>query len=165
MGNGTFYLHFPDKRALFLAFVDEANTELRQEMARRIDGVRGFGPRLHASLEAVFDHGERHPGELRVCFTDTSWIHPATQGDATRPTPRGRLVELLAEGLRQAERRGEIRDDYDLLLVAEAVVAMVQQAATHWSRCAGDREPLLRNLVLFCTRALERPGAPNEEGS
>src|SRR5579871_4806864 len=28
VGHGTFYLHFPDKRACFLAFVDEAREEL-----------------------------------------------------------------------------------------------------------------------------------------
>src|ERR1700689_4924154 len=28
LGHGTFYLHFPDKRACFLAFVEDARTEL-----------------------------------------------------------------------------------------------------------------------------------------
>ena len=165
VGNGTFYLHFPDKRALFLAFVDEANAELREEMARRVDGVRGFGPRLYAALDAVFDYGERHPGVIGACFADTAWIDPVAADGAAQPTLRGRLVELLAEGLRQAQRRGEIRDDYDLLLVSHAVVGMVQQAATYWGRRGGDREALLRNLVSFCTRALERSGAATEEGS
>src|SRR5580698_8486748 len=28
LGHGTFYLHFPDKRACFLSFVDDARNEL-----------------------------------------------------------------------------------------------------------------------------------------
>src|SRR5580698_6226996 len=28
LGHGTFYLHYPDKRACFLAFVEEARTEM-----------------------------------------------------------------------------------------------------------------------------------------
>src|SRR3954449_3027487 len=45
LGHGTFYLHFPDKRACFLAFVEEARAELDAYVQARV-------PR-DASLEAL----------------------------------------------------------------------------------------------------------------
>src|SRR6202451_2567152 len=33
LGHGTFYLHYPDKRACFLAFVEEARQELDVHLA------------------------------------------------------------------------------------------------------------------------------------
>src|SRR5580698_2683350 len=39
LGHGTFYLHFPDKRACFLDFVDDARNELDDYVsARRAPG-------------------------------------------------------------------------------------------------------------------------------
>src|SRR5579871_5864472 len=35
LGHGTFYLHYPDKKACFLAFVDDAREELHEYMMAR----------------------------------------------------------------------------------------------------------------------------------
>src|ERR1700743_1673287 len=35
LGHGTFYLHYPDKRACFLAFVDDAREELDEYLRER----------------------------------------------------------------------------------------------------------------------------------
>src|SRR5216117_3228027 len=35
LGHGTFYLHYPDKKACFLAFVDDAREELHEFMLAR----------------------------------------------------------------------------------------------------------------------------------
>src|ERR1700728_1287396 len=36
LGHGTFYLHFPDKRACFLAFVEDARKELDAFLRARV---------------------------------------------------------------------------------------------------------------------------------
>src|SRR5438874_12523430 len=36
LGHGTFYLHFPDKRACFLAFVEDARAELDAYVRARV---------------------------------------------------------------------------------------------------------------------------------
>src|SRR5271170_7242023 len=38
LGHGTFYLHFPDKRACFLSFVEEARQELDAHVRTRAEG-------------------------------------------------------------------------------------------------------------------------------
>ncbi|HTO05983.1 MAG TPA: helix-turn-helix domain-containing protein, partial [Myxococcota bacterium] len=49
---GTFYVHFPDKRAAFLAFTEAAAHELMERVRERAADARDFESRLHASLEA-----------------------------------------------------------------------------------------------------------------
>ena len=41
LGHGTFYLHYPDKRACFLSFVEDARQELDAHLrARRLPAAR-----------------------------------------------------------------------------------------------------------------------------
>src|ERR1700689_5929988 len=49
LGHGTFYLHYPDKRACFLAFVEEA----REEMDVHVRGARSPGPSLEQATAAT----------------------------------------------------------------------------------------------------------------
>ena len=53
LGHGTFYLHYPDKRACFLSFVEDARQELDAHLrTRRQPG---------ATLEAAYrHHAQRH---------------------------------------------------------------------------------------------------------
>src|SRR6201998_3815351 len=64
LGHGTFYLHYPDKRACFLAFVEEA----REEMDVHVRGARNPGQSLEqaiaATLEAIYEYSDSHPGVL-----------------------------------------------------------------------------------------------------
>src|SRR5471030_711648 len=70
LGHGTFYLHYPDKRACFLAFVEEA----RQELNVQLSTVRKPGLTLEqligATLNAIYDYSDSHPGVLRAAMTD-----------------------------------------------------------------------------------------------
>src|ERR1700759_4771953 len=74
LGHGTFYLHYPDKRACFLAFVEEA----REEMDGHIRGGRQPGPSLEqaiaATLDAIYEYSDSHPGVLRAAMTDAAVI-------------------------------------------------------------------------------------------
>src|SRR5215475_12024811 len=51
LGHGTFYLHYPDKRACFLAFVEEA----REEMDIHIRGARNPSQSLEQAIAATLD--------------------------------------------------------------------------------------------------------------
>src|SRR5271166_5094372 len=42
LGHGTFYLHFPDKRACFLAFVEDARQELDAHVRARVGEHRSL---------------------------------------------------------------------------------------------------------------------------
>src|SRR6201995_3684351 len=74
LGHGTFYLHYPDKRACFLAFVDEAREELDVYLRlRRVPGAT-LQERIGAAIAAIYDYSGSHPGVLRAAMTDESVI-------------------------------------------------------------------------------------------
>src|ERR1700744_3839500 len=74
LGHGTFYLHYPDKRACFLAFVEEAREELDEYLRQRVTPGQTIEQTLAGMLNAVFDYGESHPGVLGAAMTDESVI-------------------------------------------------------------------------------------------
>ena len=65
LGHGTFYLHYPDKRACFLSFVDDARQELDAHLRDRRRGAT-LEQRIAATLEAMYEYADRHPGVLRA---------------------------------------------------------------------------------------------------
>ena len=161
VANGTFYLHFVDKRAVFSAFSDQVGAEVQALARERLAGVEGFEARLRAKLEAVLDYAAASPGVLAVAFTDSAVISPAAPAATSL---RLRLGELMARALRQAIQRGEIRGDYDVELVARGIVGLIEHAIAYWSASGGlDREALIANVTSFCTRALVCPAASKQE--
>src|SRR5580692_1551934 len=61
LGHGTFYLHYPDKRACFLAFVEEAREEMDLHLhARRAPGAT-LEQRIAANLTAIYEYADSHP--------------------------------------------------------------------------------------------------------
>src|SRR5579864_4866267 len=62
LGHGTFYLHFPDKRACFLAFVEEAREELDAHIRERVDENLSLEEMIGATLHAIFAYAHDHPG-------------------------------------------------------------------------------------------------------
>src|SRR5215467_16332538 len=64
LGHGTFYLHFPDKRACFLAFVEDARTELDAYLRSRVAHDTSLEKFLATMLHAIYEYSETHPGVL-----------------------------------------------------------------------------------------------------
>src|ERR1700712_2921697 len=56
LGHGTFYLHYPDKKACFLAFVDEARDELHEFMNTRQPAEKSLEATIAANLKAIYDY-------------------------------------------------------------------------------------------------------------
>ena len=151
---GTFYVHFPDKRAAFLAFTEAAAHELMERVRARVADARGFEARLHGSLEAILDFSEESPGVLAAAFADEAVLAASTSRGASL---RDRLAQSLAKGLRDGMRARELRRDYDPTVIAYAIVGLLQQGLRYGSHTRVSRETLLSNLVRFCARALVEP--------
>jgi AcrR family transcriptional regulator len=151
---GTFYVHFPDKRAAFLAFTEAAAHELMERVRERVAEARGFEARLRGSLEAIIGFSDESPGVLAAAFADEAVLAAATSGGASL---RDRLAQSLAKGLRDGMRARELRRDYDPTVIAYAIVGLLQQGLRYGSHTRVSRETLLDNLVRFCARALLEP--------
>lgn len=154
---GTFYVHFPDKRAAFLAFTEAAAHELMEQVRTRVGEAADFEGGLHGSLEAILAFSEKNPGVLAAAFADEAVLAASTSAGASL---RDRLAQSLAKGLRDGMRKRELRRDYDPSVIAYAIVGLLQQGLRYGSHTRISREALLSNLVRFCARALvEPPGA------
>lgn len=154
---GTFYVHFPDKRAAFLAVTEHAAAELMERVRARAAGEPGFEGRLLASLEALLAYSDEHPGVLSACFADATLISAGLPAGASL---RERFARNLAAGLREGMARGEIHPDYDADVIAAGMVGLIQHALVY-GRERADRPRLLENVTRFCARSLVRgPTAP-----
>src|ERR1700733_6288495 len=70
LGHGTFYLHYPDKRACFLGFVEEARLELDEHVrTRRVPGA-SLEQSISTTLTAIYEYCDSHPGVMRAAMAD-----------------------------------------------------------------------------------------------
>jgi AcrR family transcriptional regulator len=159
VGHGTFYLHFADKRACFLAFAEEARRELERFMQPRLAAVEGVEGQIRTLLIAVLDYAEAHPGVLKAAMTDLSVI---AAEDAPEEMLADRWAAAWAQHLKAGAARGAIHADYDPGVIGHAVIGLIQGATRHRKQL--DREALIDNVTRFLVRALVPPGADAAQG-
>ena len=151
LGHGTFYLHYPDKRACFLAFVEEA----RQEMDVCLRQARRPGECLEqaiaATLNAIYDYSDAHPGVLRAAMTDASVIDAGGGPDVPLIARWG---EEWGEIIRGAAAAGTACNSYNAGIIGQAVAGARHQAALESARSQQCRMALADNLTRFLVRAL-----------
>lgn len=151
LGHGTFYLHYPDKRACFLAFVEEA----REEMDVHIRSARNAGQSLEeaiaATLDAIYEYSDSHPGVLRAAMTDAAMID--TGGGPDVPLT-ARWGEEWGAIIRGAADEGRACASYNAGIIGQAVAGALHQAALECAKAQQCRKMLADNLTRFLLRAL-----------
>lgn len=152
LGHGTFYLHYPDKRACFLAFVDDARAELDEYLrARRLPG-QSLEEMIAGALHAIFEYSESHPGVLNAAMTDEAIID--AEGVAAKP-----LLDRWGEDwgiiLSELARDGRAVEGYDTEIAGQAILGAIHQTASEGARSGRDREDVVKNLTRFLVRALK----------
>ena len=152
LGHGTFYLHYPDKRACFLSFVEDARLELDGHLQNYRAGNQTLEQRIAATLSAICEYADNHPGVLRAAMTDAAMIDAG--GEEAQPL----LMQWgreWAEMIRAAAQDGSACSTYDADIIGQAIAGALHQTgreAQHAGRC---REALVANLTRFLTRALK----------
>jgi AcrR family transcriptional regulator len=151
LGHGTFYLHYPDKRACFLAFVDDAREELDEYLrVRRLPG-QSLEEMIASALHAIFEYSEIHPGVLNAAMTDEAIID--AEGVAAKP-----LLDRWGEGwgfvVSELSRDGRAVKGYDTAIVGQAILGAIHQTASEGARSGRNREAVVKNLTRFLVRAL-----------
>jgi AcrR family transcriptional regulator len=152
LGHGTFYLHYPDKRACFLAFVEDARQELDDHVhARRVDGAT-LEQRIATTLNAMYDYSDSHPGVLRAALTDEQMID--AEGVAVRPLLM-QWGDEWAQMIRAAADEGSACSSYDAQIIGQAIVGALHQTGREAHGASRCRQALVENLTRFLTRALK----------
>ena len=151
LGHGTFYLHYPDKRACFLAFVDDARAELDEFLrARRAPG-QTLEQMIATALHAIFEYSETHPGVLNAAMTDEAIID--AEGVAAKPL-LDRWGDDWATILREAAQIGRATKEFNADIAGQAILGAIHQTASEGARSGRDREDVVKNLTRFLVRAL-----------
>jgi AcrR family transcriptional regulator len=151
VGHGTFYLHFPDKRACFLDFVDDARNELDEYVSARRKPGQSLEEMIANALHAIYEYSASHPGVLNAAMTDEAIID--AEGVAAKPLLQ-RWGEDWAHMVREAEAHGRVAKNYDLDIIGQAILGAIHQTASEGSRSARDPEAIVKNLTRFLVRAL-----------
>jgi AcrR family transcriptional regulator len=151
LGHGTFYLHYPDKRACFLSFVEDARQELDAHLRTRRQPGATLEQRIATMLTSMYDFSDRHPGLLRAALTDECVID--AEGAQARPLVM-QWGDEWAEMIRQAVREGKANRSYNVEIIGQAIVGALDQTGREAQRSGRCREELVKNLTSFLSRAL-----------
>src|SRR5665213_2662711 len=152
LGHGTFYLHYPDKRACFLSFVADAREELDDHVRARRMLDASLEQRIATTLTAIYEYADNHPGVLRAAMTDRMVI------DAEGVEARSLLAQWGAEWadlVRDGARDGSACASYDADIIGQAIVGALHQASRESHRAQRCRTALVENLTRFLIRALK----------
>jgi len=152
LGHGTFYLHYPDKRACFLSFVEDARLELDAHVGANRHPGQTLEQRISATLHAIYDYSDSHPGVLRAAMTDEAVI------DAEGVEVRSLLTQWGAEWadmVREAARDGSACRSFDAGIIGQAIVGALHQTSREAHRTGRSRAALVENLTRFLIRALK----------
>jgi len=152
LGHGTFYLHFPDKRACFLSFVEEARHELDAYVRTRLEQNASLESLIANTLNGIYDYAQSHPGVLNAAMTDEAVID--AEGVQAVPLLQ-RWGSDWAETVRLIAKSGRAAEDYDAEVVGQAIVGAIHQAAREGFRSSRSRDEVIRNLTRFLVRALK----------
>lgn len=150
VATGTFYLHFANKGAAFLAFAEQVQQQLVGEYEANLLGIVGLRDRLSVILRTLADFSARYPGVLAVAFSDPVTIAP--------DEPRAwQMYDRLGELVRVALGGDRAVEGFDLALVSHALCGFVGSASVYAARRGVPLETLVGNVVGFIERALVDP--------
>jgi AcrR family transcriptional regulator len=152
LGHGTFYLHYPDKRACFLAFVEDARQELNAYLANARGPHGTLEERIGATLNAIYDYSDSHPGVLRAAMTDEMVID--AEGGPAVPLLE-RWGEEWSQLVREAAEQGQACKSYNADIIGQAIVGALHQTSLNAARGQRCRKAMVDNLSRFLTKALK----------
>ncbi|MGH2800611.1 MAG: TetR/AcrR family transcriptional regulator [Thermoleophilaceae bacterium] len=149
---GTFYVYFPDKRAIFRDLVRTLNEQLRATIRERI---RQLDDRLEqevAGFETFFDFVRAH-GDLYRVIRQAETVDE----DVYRWHYRT-LAEGYVRGLRRAQTAGQIRRDLDPETLAFALMGIAEALGMRYVLWEGRLPPAAarRTIRSFLEGALGR---------
>jgi len=138
------YRHFKDKADLFFAISEAGFIEFgnRVEAARK-DAGDGFAEQMDAMALAYAQFADEHRAQFEVMFAAV--LQPGGAAEAGG----GRNLRILEETIREAQQKGEVRQD-DPALLARVVWALVH-GASMLRRDGNSVEP---PVIRFTTEVL-----------
>ncbi|WP_428487169.1 TetR/AcrR family transcriptional regulator [Rhodopila sp.] len=143
LGHGTFYVHFPDKLACFLAFTEESSAELGRAVHTTLDGVEGFEEMLVAALGAIHRYAKVNPNVISTILHDPRVL---AAGRESVDLMADHWAEFWGGILAVGQATGEVRRDLDVGFAGSAIVGIIRQASDYGLRHGRADDELLRDM-------------------
>ena len=118
---GTFYLYFPDKRAIFRELVRTLNTRLRASIQERVAGLPDRIDVEVAGFEEFFRFVREHNNLYRVV------LQAETVDEEIYRWHYRTIASGYVRGLREAQAKGQVRTDLDAETLAYALMGMSEK--------------------------------------
>ncbi len=153
LATGTFYLHFPDKLALFRAIVFDALAELRaRQEGAASEHVSGSHPELRARMDVFLDFAEEKRALMRVVFARSA----EAAGIADEIV--GVIAPAIARRYQALQAAGQLSCALHAGVAAEARAAALVRVAAWWSEdpARATRAEVARTLLELDPAALAR---------
>jgi AcrR family transcriptional regulator len=147
---GTFYIYFPDKKAVFVELVDELGMRLRRELTDATDGLTTRLDIERAGLRAFFGFVARHRGLYRI-VRQAEFV----EEDAFRRYYTG-LGRAYASRLAIAMDAGEIRS-LDAECLAYCLMGMADFLGMRWvlwEDDSADLDGVVEQAMIFVAQGL-----------
>ncbi len=153
VGHGTFYLHFTDKKACFLAFVDEARDTVTDACMKRIKGVDDLQGQVRGIVEAVHEYGAANPGIFNAALTDPGLLGAIDEENAD-PNVLEQWGDVWRGIIATHKADGTIPKSIDDELAGQAVVGILRQVGLAGQRRGMELDRLREAQVTLILSTL-----------
>lgn len=141
---GTFYIHFQNKRDLFIEVVEEVFRHIVGDAARNIKGEKDLGKRLVIRGRTFFENYTRYVeilNQLRAeIASDEQW--PQEKLNRMYKALTGPVIKEAREGI----ERGEVRAGVDPELLAFALTGLIEGLSF---RISLDKKYAIEDAIRF----------------
>lgn len=155
VAQGTFYIYFPSKRAIFTELVRQRSRDLRGSIQEAVGGLADRREIERRGFQAFFRFIGRHRSMYRI-VRQAEFVDPALFRWYYR-----HFAEGYVEGLRAAQRRGEIRalDPEVLAFCLMGIGDFVGMRWVLWEK-EGPRPEVVEAMMAFVLQGLDHAGRP-----
>lgn len=155
VAQGTFYVYFPSKRALFTELVRERSRDVRRAIRESIRGTADRREAERLGFEAFFRYIGRHRHMYRI-VRQAEFVDPGLFRWYYR-----RFADGYVRGLREGMRRGEVRS-LNPEVLAYCLMGMGDFLGMRWVLWEkdGPRPAVVNTMMDFMLRGLDA-GSPS----
>ena len=140
---GTFYLHFPDKQAMFRELALEAVATLGERLSQSTQAAPDIPTRVRNHAEALIGFAEEHQDFVRILFS------PDADAAAVESVVLDTLAVAIAERRRKRIAAGETPAALDPAVLSQALVGMMARVVAWWAEDPrrATREQVIETLT------------------
>ena len=121
---GTFYLHFPDKSALFDEIAVATEARLRGHIESATTYAADLRGAVRAQNEALVDFAAENCDLIRILFS--------AQSEGAGSALLDSLAGSIADGRRHAIATGEMPPEIDAAVLSQALVGLLSRVVLWW---------------------------------